>query len=353
MTPIWAPFGTAYTFRSPVIKANSANFAASSDWPVYTAGTVKVIKDGGAGSNITTAPTVISGEYVWSWSLSSAEMTALEVVVQVVDRTYLTDQLFRIITLPEGAVRSRLAQGGTVSTIQLDATASSSDGNYVGSVVSIIAGNGAGQSRIITAYAQSTKTCTVDTNWVVTPNSTSVYAIYSSTYAITQSQNQAAATAALTAFGTSTLTQAQAQAGAAAALTAFGASTLTQAQSQTAATSALTAFGASTLTQAQAQSATNSALVSYGASTLTSGQVTAAVPTAAQISTQVMDSENVETGLTFRQSLRLMASVLFGRRAGTNSGTETFNAAITNAKTRVTATIDGSGNRTAITTDAT
>lgn len=332
MTPIWAPFGTAFTFRSPVIKASSANFANAADWAVYTAGSVKVIKDGGAGANITTQPTALSGEYVWSWSLSASEMAANEVVVQVVDRTYLTDQLFRIITLPEGAVRSRLAQGGTVNTIQLDTTASSSDGNYVGSVISIIAGNGAGQSRIITAYAQVTKTCTVDTNWVVTPTSTSVYAIYSSSYAITQSQNQAAATAALTAFGASTLTQAQSQAGA---------------------TSALTAFGASTLTQVQAQSATNSALISYGASTLTSGQVTAAVPTAAQISSQVMDSENVETGLTFRQSLRLMASVLFGRRAGTNSGTETFNAAITNAKTRVTATIDGSGNRTGITTDAT
>ena len=77
------------------------------------------------------------------------------------------------------------------------------------------------------------------------------------------------------------------------------------------------------------------------------------MPTVAQISTQVFDAESVESGMTFRQSQRLQSAVLVGRRSGTGSGTEVFNAAVTNAKARVTATIDGSGNRTNVTTDGT
>lgn len=331
MAQMWAPYGTAFSFRAPVLKVNSPNFAFAADWPTYVATSVAVFKDGATIANITTPPTNVSGG-VWSWSLTAAEMSASEIIVQVVDRAVLTDQMFRIITLPDGAVRSRLAQGGTVNTIQLDTGAAALDSIYVGSVVSIIAGTGVGQSRIITAYAQSTKTCTVDTNWAVNPTSSSVYAIYSSAYGITQAQTQTAATAALTAYGTSTLTQAQAQSATNTALTAFGTSTLTQAQSQTAATAALTA---------------------YGPSTLTAGQVTAAVPTTAQIATEIFDTQTVESGMSFRGALRLISSVLMGRRSGTGSGTEVFNAAVTNAKARVTATIDNNGNRTSVTTDQT
>jgi spore maturation protein SpmB len=86
---------------------------------------------------------------------------------------------------------------------------------------------------------------------------------------------------------------------------------------------------------------------------LTAAQTTAAVPTTAQIATEIFDTQTVEAGMTFRGALRLMGAVLMGRRSGTGSGTEVFNAAVTNAKARVTATIDGSGNRTNVTTDQT
>jgi len=88
-------------------------------------------------------------------------------------------------------------------------------------------------------------------------------------------------------------------------------------------------------------------------STLTSAQVTAAVPTTAQIGTEVFDTQTVETGMSFRGAMRLVGAVLAGRRSGTGSGTETFNAAVTNAKARVTATIDANGNRTNVSTDQT
>lgn len=92
-------------------------------------------------------------------------------------------------------------------------------------------------------------------------------------------------------------------------------------------------------------------------STLTSAQVATAVtpvvPTAAQIGTEIFDTQTVETGMSFRGAMRLVGAVLAGRRSGTGSGTETFNAAVTNAKARVTASIDGNGNRTNVSTDQT
>ena len=263
MTPIWAPYGTAYTFRAPVVKAGSTDLAVSGDWTVAT-GDVKVIKDGASLANITTNPTAYSTSAVWAWSLSAAEMAADEVIIQVIDSAtkVIQDQMFRIITLPQGAVRSRLAQAGGASTITLDTGANSTNNDiYSGNVVAILAGTGAGQNRVITGYVGSTRVATVDSTWVVNPDATSVFALYP-----------------------------------------------------------------------------------QGIIGLTSAQVEAAV----------MDkTDGIETGLTMRQSQRLQSSVLFGRRSGTGSGTEVFNAAVTNAKARVTGTIDGSGNRTNVTTDGT
>jgi hypothetical protein len=260
MTPIWAPFGTAYSFRAPVVKTGSTNFVATGDWNPTT-GDVKIIKDGGAAANITGLPTFISGQNTMSFSLSASEMEADEIIIQVIARASVTDQMFRIITLPQGAVRSRRAQAGGASTVTLDTGASTSDALYNGNIVAIIAGTGAGQNRVITGYVGSTRVATVDTPWVTNPDATSVVALYP-----------------------------------------------------------------------------------QGIIGLSSAQVEAAI----------MDTTNgVETGLTFRQSLRLASAVLFGRRSGTGSGTEVFNAAVTNAKARVTGTIDVNGNRTNVTTDGT
>jgi hypothetical protein len=271
MTPIWAPFGTAYTFRAPVIKAASTDFAATADWTPAT-GDVKVIQNGTLLGNVTTLPTFVSGQVTMNWALSAAEMATDEVIIQVVDAATKTiqDQMFRIITLPQGAVRSRLAQAGASTTITLDTGATSTDNIFNGNIVAIIAGTGAGQNRVITAYAGATRVAAVDSAWIINPDATSVFALYP-----------------------------------------------------------------------------------QGILGLSVAQVTAAVPSVSQISAQVFDTEVVETGMTFRQSMRLASAVLFGRRSGTNSGTEVFNAAVTNAKARVTGTIDSSGNRTNVTTDGT
>lgn len=73
--------------------------------------------------------------------------------------------------------RGGTAQAGAASSITLDAGASSSDDFYIGDVVQIISGTGAGQSRIVTDYVGSTKVATVDSAWTTNPASGSVFAL--------------------------------------------------------------------------------------------------------------------------------------------------------------------------------
>ena len=70
------------------------------------------------------------------------------------------------------------AQAGAASTITLAAGASAVDGFYVGFVIEITSGTGAGQTpRPITGYVGSTKVATIAFPWDVNPDATSVYAI--------------------------------------------------------------------------------------------------------------------------------------------------------------------------------
>jgi type IV pilus assembly protein PilW len=75
-----------------------------------------------------------------------------------------------------------LAQGGGSTSITLDADASSTDDFYTGVLIRIIDGTGAGQSRTITSYTGDTGSpatsniATVDSEWAITPDNSSVYA---------------------------------------------------------------------------------------------------------------------------------------------------------------------------------
>jgi hypothetical protein len=285
MSTISIPWGTATTFRAPIVKASSTDYAIVGNTPSFdwtpVAGDVKISKDGGAFANIATLPgnVTLAGSAAWTWTLSAAETEATEIVIQVVDTApkAVQDQFFRLQTTKAGALQvgvPQAAQSAGDTAITLDASAAAQTDFYKGSVVTIISGDGANQARIITAYNGSTKVATIDRGWDValtTGGTRSVFAVFP------QGLNQP----------------------------------------------------------------------------LTSGQTTAAVPTTAQIATEIFDTQTVEAGMTFRGALRLMGAVLAGRRSGTGSGTEVFNAAVTNAKARVTATIDGNGNRTNVTTDQT
>jgi hypothetical protein len=59
----------------------------------------------------------------------------------------------------------------------LDSTGASNTGDYVGSMIRIIAGVGAGQSAVISSYNAVNRTVTITGTWTTTPNNTSVYSI--------------------------------------------------------------------------------------------------------------------------------------------------------------------------------
>jgi hypothetical protein len=76
------------------------------------------------------------------------------------------------------------------------------------------------------------------------------------------------------------------------------------------------------------------------------------VPTAAQNADALLDRAGaIETGLTPRQTLRLVASLLGGKITGANTGVEVFRNAVADSKDRVTVTVDPHGNRSVVAAD--
>ena len=72
---------------------------------------------------------------------------------------------------------SKQAQGGGNNYITLESLASAVNNEYDGFRIYISSGTGAGQTRTILVYNASTKDATVDSNWTINPDSTSIYEI--------------------------------------------------------------------------------------------------------------------------------------------------------------------------------
>lgn len=79
----------------------------------------------------------------------------------------------------------------------------------------------------------------------------------------------------------------------------------------------------------------------------------AATLEAAGFAGYLMDQEDIETGLTFREALRLIAAATAGTLSGGGSSTVTIKSAVDDTKDRIVATVDSQGNRTAIVYDLT
>lgn len=75
-------------------------------------------------------------------------------------------------------IRKKTAAGGAAGSITLDASASASNDFYNNTLVQIVAGTGAGQSRVISDYVGATQVASVAANWVTTPDNTSVFIIW-------------------------------------------------------------------------------------------------------------------------------------------------------------------------------
>ena len=95
-----------------------------------------------------------------NWRVSPDATTAYQIVP---DDTPLT-------------VDHGVARGGTNRTITIRAYASSVDDAYLCNIVTIIAGKGRGQARLVGAYDGTTNVVTIcGDDWVDTPDTTSVY----------------------------------------------------------------------------------------------------------------------------------------------------------------------------------
>lgn len=84
----------------------------------------------------------------------------------------------RLRVLADVAIDDGVAQSGGIDSIQLATTASTTPDIYIGCQLAIVGGTGAGQSRYIVGYTAG-RVAYVARHWIVTPNATSEYAIYS------------------------------------------------------------------------------------------------------------------------------------------------------------------------------
>jgi hypothetical protein len=94
--------------------------------------------------------------------------------------TGTTDAMCKVVfTIPPSTttIRSGTAQGGTATTITLDAGASSVTNFYRGMTVNITGGTGSGQSQRIYFYNGTTKDATVPAAWSTIPDNTSTFTV--------------------------------------------------------------------------------------------------------------------------------------------------------------------------------
>jgi len=180
-----------------------------------------------------------------------------------------------------------VAQAGTATTITLRDYASAVNDTYLCNIVSIIAGTGCGQARLVGSYNGSTKVATIcGDNWVTNPDNTSVYV-----------------------------------------MVPYG-------------TTCASCMGTYALSQINAECDT--ALVDFGKTGYALSDV----------GVDAILDEAVEGSTTFRQMLRLFMSALGGKSSGGGSVTLTFRD-IADSKNRITATVDVDGNRSAMALDGT
>jgi len=68
------------------------------------------------------------------------------------------------------------------------------------------------------------------------------------------------------------------------------------------------------------------------------------------LATQLFDSNDIESGVTMRETLRIVMSAVAGKLSGAETSTVAIRD-VNDSKNRIVATVDGNGNRTAVTYD--
>jgi hypothetical protein len=297
----------------PMIKRAAVDFAVSADW-TPAAGDVKVSQDGAAAANIGTLPAAVTmgNTAMWKFVFSDAELQCAALSVTVADAATkaVEDQMFVIETY---------GHASAMHAFDFDTASAAQSGDSFARI-------GATGSGLTSLAPASTALSTAQWTNARAANLDNLDAAIStrSTYAGADTSGTTTLLTRLTAQRASNLDHLDA------AISTR--SSHAAADVWSAATRTLTAFGFSVTV------GTNNDKTGYG--------LTAAERNS--IADAWLDrSDAVETGITPRLAVRYIAAACAGTLSGSQTSTEVF-AGIGVGTTRITATVDGSGNRTGI-----
>lgn len=181
---ILAEYGRALTIDFELWETDGTDLQTGA---VHAAGDTVILRDEAAEANTTNG--FVDEGTGYSIVLTASEMEAARIKVYVVDQgsKVWLDKAIRVLTHshplahdPRGVLTSDTAQAGAIGSITLAAGESATNDVFVGGVVEITGGTGAGQTpRVISAYDGTTKIATISPDWVTAPDSTSGYRIFS------------------------------------------------------------------------------------------------------------------------------------------------------------------------------
>jgi hypothetical protein len=295
-------YGVAVHVYIPMVKRAVVDFAVSADW-TPAAGDCKVSKDGGAAANVTNLPAAITmgNTAMWDFSMTATEMQAAKVMVTIADSATkaVEDSMFIIWTHgnASGQYQVDLADATAFGLSRLDAA-----------ITSRLAPTVAARTLDVSAGGEA------GVDWANVGSPTTANALTGTTIATTQKVDvETIKTNPVVNAGTVTFPT-------------------------TATLASTTNITAGTVTTAT-NLTTNNDKTGY---TLSNAGIDAVLDRA----------DGVETGWTLRQGLRLILSALAGKLSGAATATVTIRD-VNDAKNRIVATVDASGNRSAVTKDVT
>jgi hypothetical protein len=160
-----APYRIRFGFITP-----SGNLIPSAPSPAG-----KVAQNQISFTDTSTSPQQIGTSGMYFVDLTAAEMSANSVDF-IGTSTGSAQDVVRHIDM-EPSLESGVATAGTANTITLRSSASSTADFFNNAIIEIVRGVGSGQVRTIIDY-DTAKKATVDLNWLVVPNDSSVYLIH-------------------------------------------------------------------------------------------------------------------------------------------------------------------------------
>lgn len=308
------------------------------------------------GANTTTPPTVNAiADQVWDEILTAAT------------HNIATSAGRRLRETAAYAISHGTAQAGTATTITLAADADGGNGIYNRNLIVIVNGTGAGQTRTIADYNNTTKVCIIDREWRINPDATSEYQILAddTPLVVDQGVAQAGTATTITLRGYASSINDTYLCNIIAIIGGTGRGQARLVGDYNGSTKVVTLCGDNWVSIPDNTSVY--VMIPYGTTCASCMGTTALAQINTECDTALTDfgktgyalsaagvdailDEVVEGTTTFRQMLRIFMAILANKSAG--GGTVTLTCRdIADTKNRITATVDADGNRTAITVD--